>query len=90
MPTHKCQQLRRIKTTLDKLNTGYEDMKSQVVAAHKQTSPALSEASSVLEQRRQIEVKQELLGAFKKHFIMSENEVAALTMTAEPVDDRFF
>lgn len=65
-------------------------MKSQVVAAHNQTSPALSEASSVLEQRRQIEVKQELLGAFKKHFVMSENEAAALTMTAEPVDDRFF
>lgn len=65
-------------------------MKSQVVAAHTQTSSALSEASSLLEQRRQVEVKQELLGAFKKHFIMSENEVAALTMTAEPVDDRFF
>ncbi|KAH7154817.1 oligomeric complex COG6-domain-containing protein [Dactylonectria estremocensis] len=85
-----AEQLRRIKTTLDKLNTGYEDMKSQVVAAHNQTSPALSEASSLLEQRRQVEVKQELLGAFKQHFIMSENEIAALTMTAEPVDDRFF
>ncbi|KAH8706847.1 oligomeric complex COG6-domain-containing protein [Ilyonectria robusta] len=85
-----AEQLRRIKTTLDKLNTGYEDMKGQVVAAHTQTSSALSEASSLLEQRKQVEVKQELLGAFKKHFIMSENEVAALTMTAEPVDDRFF
>ncbi|KAF4463724.1 oligomeric Golgi complex subunit 6 [Fusarium albosuccineum] len=85
-----AEQLRRIKTTIEKLNSGYEDMKSQVVAAHKQTTPALSEASSLLEQRRQVEVKQELLGAFKRHFIMSENEVAALTMTAEPVDDRFF
>ncbi|KPM40189.1 Conserved oligomeric Golgi complex subunit 6 [Neonectria ditissima] len=85
-----AEQLRRIKTTLDSLNTGYEDMKSQVVAAHNQTSPALAEATTLLEQRRQVEVKQELLGAFKKHFIMSENEVAALTMTAEPVDDQFF
>ena len=84
------QQLRRIKGTLEKLNTGYENMKSQVVAAHKQTSPALSEASSLLEQCRQVEVKQELLGAFKKHFIMSEDEIAALTLTSEPVDDRFF
>lgn len=65
-------------------------MKSQVVAAHEQTTPALSEASSLLEQRRQVEVKQDLLGAFRKHFIMSESEIAALTMTAEPVDDRFF
>ncbi|UPK90189.1 hypothetical protein LCI18_001124 [Fusarium solani-melongenae] len=85
-----AEQLRRIKTTIDKLNSGYEDMKSQVVAAHKQTTPALSEASSLLEQRRQVEVKQDLLGAFRKHFIMSESEIAALTMTAEPVDDRFF
>ncbi|KAF5546181.1 oligomeric golgi complex subunit 6 [Fusarium mexicanum] len=85
-----AEQLRRIKTTLDKLNNGYEDMKSQVVEAHRQTLPALSEASSLLEQKRQVEVKQELLGAFKKHFVMSENEVAALTQTAEPVDDRFF
>ncbi|KAI5466524.1 oligomeric complex COG6-domain-containing protein [Mariannaea sp. PMI_226] len=85
-----AEQLRRIKTTLDKLNTGYDDMKNQIIAAHKQTSAALSEASSVLDQRRHIEVKQELLGSFKKNFIMSESEVAALTMTAEPVDDRFF
>ncbi|EEU46217.1 uncharacterized protein NECHADRAFT_67962 [Fusarium vanettenii 77-13-4] len=85
-----AEQLRRIKTTIDKLNSGYEDMKSHVVAAHEQTTPALSEASSLLEQRRQIEVKQDLLGAFRKHFIMSESEIAALTMTAEPVDDRFF
>ncbi|RSL61441.1 Conserved oligomeric Golgi complex subunit 6 [Fusarium duplospermum] len=85
-----AEQLRRIKTTIDKLNSGYEDMKSQVVAAHEQTTPALSEASSLLEQRRQVEVKQDLLGAFRKHFIMSESEIAALTMTAEPVDDHFF
>ncbi|KAI8670763.1 Conserved oligomeric Golgi complex subunit 6 [Fusarium keratoplasticum] len=85
-----AEQLRRIKTTIDKLNSGYEGMKSQVVAAHEQTTPALSEASSLLEQRRQVEVKQDLLGAFRKHFIMSESEIAALTMTAEPVDDRFF
>lgn len=84
------QQLRRIKAILDKLNGGYEDMKSQVVAAHKQTDPALSEVTSLLEQRNQVEVKQELLGAFRKHFIMSEDEIAALIMTAEPVDDRFF
>ncbi|KAF5692121.1 oligomeric golgi complex subunit 6 [Fusarium circinatum] len=85
-----AEQLRRIKTTIDKLNNGYEDMKSQVVEAHRQTLPALSEAPCLLEQKRQVEVKQELLGAFKKHFVMSENEVAALTQTAEPVDDRFF
>ncbi|KAF5677261.1 oligomeric golgi complex subunit 6 [Fusarium heterosporum] len=85
-----AEQLRRIKITIDKLNNGYDDMKSHVVEAHRQTLPALSEASSLLEQRRQVEVKQDLLGAFRQHFIMSDNEVAALTQTAEPVDGLFF
>lgn len=65
-------------------------MKTRVVAAHNQTTPALTEATSLLEQQRQVEMKQELLAAFKKHFIMSDNELAALTLTAEPVDDAFF
>lgn len=65
-------------------------MKSKVVAAHGETLPALSEASSLLEQREHIETKQATLAALKDHFIMSEDEVASLTLTAEPVDDRFF
>ena len=65
-------------------------MKTRVVAAHNQTSPALSEATSLLEQQKQVEMKQDILVAFKKNFIMSEDELAALTLTAEPVDDIFF
>lgn len=41
-------------------------------------------------QRRQVETKQQLLGAFNRHFLLSEDELAALTSTAEPVDDQFF
>ncbi|KND93044.1 Conserved oligomeric Golgi complex subunit 6 [Tolypocladium ophioglossoides CBS 100239] len=84
------QQLRRIRGTLGKLNAGYEDMKTQVVSAHAETLPVLTEAGSLLEQRRQVETRQKVLVAFKAHFIMSDDEIAALTSTAEPADDRFF
>ncbi|KAI9147888.1 Conserved oligomeric Golgi complex subunit [Paramyrothecium foliicola] len=85
-----AEQLRRIGSTLAKLNSGYQEMKDQLLAAHGQTSSALDEASSLLEQREQIVTKQELLHAVKDHFIMSDDELAALTSSAEPVDGRFF
>lgn len=65
-------------------------MKGQIISAHTETQPALSEASSLLGQRKRVEIKQELLEAFKVHFTMSSDEIAALTVTAEPVDYRYF
>ena len=58
--------------------------------AHGETTPALKEASSIMKQRKEIENKQHLLDKFRDHFIMSDDEAAALTQTAEPVDKQFF
>ncbi|KAI1207403.1 oligomeric Golgi complex subunit 6 [Annulohypoxylon truncatum] len=85
-----AEQLRRIGTTIDKLNKSYQDMRGHVTAAHESTSSILEEASSIMTQRRNIETKQQVLKAFREHFVLSEDEVASLTLTAEPVDDRFF
>ena len=41
-------------------------------------------------QSQQIEKKQALLRSFSACFVLSEDETAALTLTSEPVDDRFF
>ena len=65
-------------------------MKRHISAAHQETAPVLEEASELLKQKEQVESKQQLLDAFNSHFIMSEDEIAILTSTAEPVDDRFF
>jgi len=65
-------------------------MKSQIAAAHTATSSSLSEASSLMTQRRQVEQKQDLLRAFRSHFVLSEDEIASLTLSSEPVDDTFF
>ena len=84
------QQLYRIRGTLDKLNSGYEDVKQQMIAAQTGTGPTLSEFDSLIAQRDQVGTKQKILGAFQGHFTMSEDEIVALTITAEPVDNRFF
>ncbi|RYP04354.1 hypothetical protein DL765_010218 [Monosporascus sp. GIB2] len=85
-----AEQLKRIGATIDKLNKNYQEMKSHVAAAHEATSSTLEEANALMTQRRNVETKQQLLKAFHEHFVLSDDEVASLTSTAEPVDDRFF
>lgn len=65
-------------------------MKKHITAAQRETAPVLQEASELTKQKDQVEAKQELLKAFNTHFIMSEDDIATLTSTAEPVTDKFF
>ncbi|KAK5995800.1 Conserved oligomeric Golgi complex subunit 6 [Cladobotryum mycophilum] len=85
-----AQQLTQIKATIEKINVGYEVMKDRVIAAHAQSLPTLAEASSLIEQKKQVETRQGILNAFKQHFIMSDDEITVLTSTIESVDDHFF
>ncbi|KAH8819687.1 oligomeric Golgi complex subunit 6 [Xylogone sp. PMI_703] len=87
---HVAEQLKRIGSTIASLNKGCEEMKRHILAAHQETTPVLEEASELLKQKDSVEAKQQLLKAFNAHFIMSEDDVATLTSTAEPVNDRFF
>lgn len=84
------QQLRRIGNTIGKLNASFTDMKTQIAAANAATDPIISEASALINQKSQVETKQQLLRSFNEHFVLSEDEVAVLTLTSEPVDERFF
>lgn len=65
-------------------------MKTQIAAANAATDPIISEASALITQKSQVETKQQLLSQFNEHFVLSEDEVAVLTLTSEPVDERFF
>lgn len=75
---------------MNKLNASYQEIKTQITGAQGATSSALGEASQLLSQRQQVEKKQALLKKFNESFILSPDETAALTLTSEPVDDRFF
>ncbi|KAI0875323.1 oligomeric complex COG6 [Hypoxylon argillaceum] len=85
-----ADQLRRIGATVDRLNKSYQEMKSHVTASHEATRATIEEASSLMTRKRNVETKQQLLKAFREHFVLTEDEVASLTLTSEPVDDRFF
>ncbi|EON63862.1 oligomeric Golgi complex subunit 6 [Coniosporium apollinis CBS 100218] len=50
----------------------------------------LEEASSLLKQKKEIETKQRLLGAFNGHYLLTDDQAITLTSAAEPVDDEFF
>jgi len=84
------QQLWRIGSTIGKLNDSYQEMKSQITAAREATSTTLAEASQLMTQRRQVERKQVLLKAFNANLVLNDDEIAALTLASEPMDDRFF
>jgi hypothetical protein len=65
-------------------------MRSHIDAANHETAPVLEEATSLITQRKQVEIKQQILGAFNSHFLISEEETTSLTSTAEPVNEEFF
>ena len=50
----------------------------------------LDEASNLMTLRDQVQNKQQILSDFNSHFLMSEDELVALTSSAESVNDDFF
>lgn len=84
------QQLKRIGLTIASLTQGCEEMKRHITTAHQETAPVLGEASELMKQKDQVESKQQLLKALNAHFVMSEDDIASLTSTAEPVNEKFF
>ncbi|KAL8990429.1 MAG: hypothetical protein Q9177_000916 [Variospora cf. flavescens] len=85
-----AEQLKRIGTTISSLNRCCEDMRRHVAAARQENAPVLEEASTLLAQRQDLEKKKQLLDAFNKHFILSDEELMVLTSTTEPIGERFF
>lgn len=65
-------------------------MRHHVTAAHQEHAPVLEEASSLIEQKQNLETKKALLNAFNQHFILSDDELMVLTNMSDPVDERFF
>lgn len=84
------QQLKRIGTTITSLNQCCEDMRRHVAAAHRENAPVLEDASALMDQKRELDRKKQLLDAFNKHFIVSEEDLQVLTTATEAVDPKFF
>lgn len=65
-------------------------MRSHITAANRETGPVLEEATSLLNQKKQVEAKRHILDAFNAHFLINEDDVSVLTSTAKPVNEAFF
>ncbi|KAF2274843.1 oligomeric complex COG6 [Westerdykella ornata] len=85
-----ADQLKRIGSAIKSLNKYCDDMRSHIEAAHRETAPVLDEAKGLLNQKEQVETRQQILNAFNAHFVLSEEDAATLTSTALPVDEDFF
>ncbi|KAF9888354.1 Golgi transport complex subunit 6 [Aspergillus nanangensis] len=85
-----AEQLKRIGTVISSLNQTCEEMKKHIVLAKQDTGPVLEEASVLMNQKKEATTKQQLLEAFTKHFIVSEEELLTLTSADEPIDEQFF
>jgi conserved oligomeric Golgi complex subunit 6 len=83
-------RLKRIGATIASLNECCEEMKKHISAAQRETAPILDEASTLVTQKEETETKQQLLTAFNKHFMLTEEEMDILTASSEPVDERYF
>ncbi|EHK39870.1 hypothetical protein TRIATDRAFT_140226 [Trichoderma atroviride IMI 206040] len=84
------ERLKLIRGLVEKVNSRIEAIKRQIDLAHAQTSPALRDMSSLFEQHKEIERKQETLSAVESYFVLTEDEIDLLTSTLKPVDDAFF
>ena len=65
-------------------------MRQHVVAARQENAPVLEEASTLLGQKQELETKKQLLDAFNKHFIITEEDTIVLTSAPDKVDEEFF
>ncbi|CRK27333.1 hypothetical protein BN1708_014757 [Verticillium longisporum] len=85
-----ADQLRRVRHTLNQLNETYDEMRGPIATSHTQTAPVLQDAALLIQQRQDVATKQQLLAAFCGHFIFTNDEIATLTSSAEPVNEDFF
>ncbi|KAI1809473.1 oligomeric complex COG6 [Poronia punctata] len=85
-----AEQLRRIGSTIGRLNKSHQEMRGHATMAHEATSSTLEEAAALMAQKKDVDMKQKLVRAFREQFSLTDIEVAALTLISEPVDDQFF
>ncbi|KPI42984.1 Conserved oligomeric Golgi complex subunit 6 [Cyphellophora attinorum] len=87
---HVAAQLRRVGSLLAKLNDTCDSMRLHILAAKQESNPVLEEASTLLHRRQESSSREQLLQAFQKHFILSNEDVNLLTSSAQPLTEDFY
>ncbi|EIT79313.1 putative oligomeric Golgi family complex subunit 6 [Aspergillus oryzae 100-8] len=85
-----AEQLKRIGTVITSLNQTCDEMRKHISLARQDTAPVLEEASTLMNQKKEAETKQQLLDAFTKHFVVPDDDILVLTSLEDPINDQFF
>ncbi|RMZ83217.1 hypothetical protein DV738_g1289, partial [Chaetothyriales sp. CBS 135597] len=85
-----AEQLKRVGVLIETLNKTCDEMKTHILAAKQESAPVLEEASTLLARKQETELRQHLLEAFRKQFVMSAHDLNILTNIGVPLDEDFF
>ena len=80
----------KISLVISRLNEACNEIRSDIVKARQESSPTLEEAKSLLMQRQETEKKVQLLRAFNRHFVISDEDSRLLTSSVTDIGDLFF
>ncbi|RMZ75604.1 hypothetical protein DV737_g5215, partial [Chaetothyriales sp. CBS 132003] len=85
-----AEQLKRVGALIESLNRTCDEMKIHILAAKQESAPVLDEASTLLARKHETELRQHILDAFRKQFVMSAYDLNILTNTSVPLGEDFF
>lgn len=83
-------ELRRVDAILARISGTCATLRGHIEEANSLTSPMREEAADLLVRKKGVETQQHILQAFKTHFVMSDDELEALTSVSDPIDGVFF
>ena len=72
------------------LNHNCNEMRKHIGRAKQDTTPVLEEATTLTNQKKESETKQQLLNAFTQHFVIPDEDLLSLTSAEVPIDAHFF
>lgn len=72
------------------LNHNCDEMRKHIGRAKQDTTPVLEEATTLTNQKKESETKQQLLNAFTQHFVIPDEDLLSLTSAEVPIDAHFF
>lgn len=84
------ERLEGLGRTIQKLNTSFNMMENLVSKANQDTKGPVEASARLVEENRNVQIKQAVLNAFKSKFVVSDLESEILTSSSHPIDDEFF
>lgn len=84
------ERLEGLGRTIQKLNTSFNTMENLVAKANQDTIGPVEASARLVEENRNVQIKQAVLNAFKSKFVVSDLESEILTSSSHPIDDEFF